>query len=299
MRLFKAFRSFFGFLVSLTSFGGFLFRLFQFFCCFVRLPVGLDKLLLFRFGAVKLHRRVGAFDNLGAFHLNTAAGFQVVGQPLHILRILTCLIGRVRFRLADFPLFGISNPVLHMGYIMTAALLILFFIKVLRVFGPYLVADLLFPFGTLVKFLLRLLQLLLFGLFDGFPFCSAFLKRSFFVFLRRFQGFCLHRRTSHLWGTTFFFRAAERAAGHLSLPLSSTGTGWSQTKTLRVRGLSLFCCNSSPPMGFPEAGTALSLPQSRIASIFSGLVWDSGTTLLKASMILASVIWKPSLAISR
>ena len=44
------------------------------------------------------------------------------------------------------------------------------------------------------------------------------------------------------------------------------------TRTFRVFGPLFFWISSSPPIGFPEAGTALSFPQSLIASIFSGLV---------------------------
>ena len=53
----------------------------------------------------------------------------------------------------------------------------------------------------------------------------------------------------------------------------------------------------STPIGRPEAGTALSLPHSRIASIFSGLVCDKGTTLFIAFVMFSTLRTKLGFAI--
>ena len=63
--------------------------------------------------------------------------------------------------------------------------------------------------------------------------------------------------------------------------------------------LVLIDCMASEPIGRPDAGTARDLPQLRISSIFSGLVCDSGITLLNASKSRSSVMMMVGLAICR
>ena len=61
----------------------------------------------------------------------------------------------------------------------------------------------------------------------------------------------------------------------------------------------LFCGTDSLPIGRPEAGTARDFPQLRIASIFSGLVCDNGTTLFNDVMSRSGVMASVGLAICR
>ena len=91
---------------------------------------------------------------------------------------------------------------------------------------------------------------------------------------------------------------ADTNAALTQLPSCLHGIN-AQTNTLRILGPLFFRKSPSSPIGFPEAGTARSLPQSRMASILSGLVCDNGITLLNAVTMFSSLRIKLLFAFER